>query len=198
MKLLVLILIFTFSNSFAQNSYIVDKKGNKILTRDEVTDILLVDKRISYVNLGKSWEKYIKFEDLDHAVIGSSLLKSFHLNQKKKADVYFVYGEKNDRKLVGLAYIIETIQGHYVEGFKKTFYELYLIDNNETVLDQINGTSTNTEGKIALRGEISPFIKKYFSDCPALMTKLSKYDLHDQNNREILSFFFDTEYIKCQ
>lgn len=94
MKKLLIILLFTFTGTFAQNSYIVDKKGNKSFIRPELTDVLLIDKRISYVNVGKTWEKYIKFEDLDQALIGPSLLKSFHLNQKKELR-FILFTQKN-------------------------------------------------------------------------------------------------------
>jgi len=41
MKKLLLILLFVCSCSFAQSSYIVDKKGNKSLVRDELTQVIL-------------------------------------------------------------------------------------------------------------------------------------------------------------
>lgn len=200
MKKLVIILLFIFSSSFAQNSYIVDNKGTKTFIRDETTDVLLVDKRISYINVGKSWEKYIKFQDLDYAVIGPSLLKSFHLNQKKRADVYFVYGEKQDKKLIGVAITVTSSNssGRMMMMTSKTFYSLFVIDNTETILDQIELTSTSSKGNIEIRAQIAPMIRKHFSDCPDLMRKVEKYDIADEKNESILSFFSDTQYINCK
>lgn len=196
MKKILIILLFTFSSSFAQNSYIVDNKGTKTFIRGELTDVLLIDKRISYVNVGKSWEKYIKFKDLDYAVIGPSLLKSFHLNQQKRAEVYFVFGEKQDKKLVGVAITVTATQGSM--STSSTTYELYVIDNNETVIEQIITRSGKSEEKIERRGQIAAMIRKHFSDCPDLITKLEKYDIADERNETILSFFSDTEYINCK
>ena len=196
MKKLLIILLFVFTSSFAQTSYIVDKKGTKTFVRDERTNIILIDKRISYATIGKSWEKYIKFEDLDYAIIGPNLLKSFHLNQKKKSDVYFVYGEKEDKKLVGVAITVTSTNGNF--SSTKTYYELYVIDNNETVIEEVSATSGNSKGKIEDRTKIAPLIRKYFSDCPEVMAKLEKYDINDEKNTSILNFFFDTEYINCK
>lgn len=195
MKKLLIILLLTFTGAYSQNSYIVDKKGNKSFIRPELTDVLLIDKRISYVNVGKSWEKYIKFEDLDQAVIGPSLLKSFHLNQQKRAEVYFVYGEIPDKKLIGVAITMTTTHGSMSSSV--TSYDLYVIDNNETIIDQISTRSGRSESKIESRAKIAPMIRKYFSDCPELMVKLDKYDYADEKNETILSFFSDTQYINC-
>lgn len=196
MKKLLIILFFVFTNSFSQTSYIIDKKGTKTFVRPELTDVLLVDKRISYVTVGKSWEKYIKFEDLDHALIGTSLLKSFRLNQKKKPTVYFVYGEKEDKKLIGLAITVTATSGNL--STSKTYYELYVIDNNQMVIEEIDVTSGNSKGKIEDRTKIAPMIRKHFSDCPDLIAKLDKYDDNDEKSTSILGFFFDTEYINCK
>ncbi|RZK80072.1 MAG: hypothetical protein EOO92_08210 [Pedobacter sp.] len=198
MKNIVLFFLFITSFSFAQSSYIVDKKGNKSLVRDDQTEVLLIDKRISYVNVGKSWEKYIKFENLDYAFLGLSYLKSFHLNQKKKAKVYFVFAEKEDKKLIGVAItmVSTTATGSIVST--KSFYELYVIDNNETVLDQIEVTSGRSKENVDLRATIAPMVRKHFSDCAEVMSKLQKYDVADEENRTILSFISDTEYIECK
>lgn len=196
MKKYLIILLFVFTGSFAQTSYIVDKKGTKTFVRPERTDIILIDKRISYTALGKTWEKYIKFADLDHAVIGSSVLKSFHLNQKKKAEVYFIYGEKEDKKLIGVAITVTTNYRSYSSS--KNYYELYVIDNNETVIEEVGTASGNSKGKIEDRTKIAPMIRKHFSNCPELIAKLDKYDIEDENNTSILNFFFDTEYINCK
>jgi len=196
MKKLLIILLFVFTGSFAQTSYIVDKKGTKTLVRPERTEVILIDKRISYAVIGKSWEKYIKFEDLDYAVIGSSVLKSFHLNQKKKSNVYFVFGEKEDKKLIGAAITVTTTHGSLSSS--RTYYELYVIDANETVVDEVDASSGNSKSKIEDRTKIAPMIRKHFSDCPEVIAKLEKYDIADEKNASILNFFFDTEYINCK
>jgi hypothetical protein len=196
MKKYLIILLLVFTRSFAQTAYIVDKKGNKTFVRPERTDIIVIDKRITYTIIGKSWEKYIKFEDLDHAVIGTSLLKSFHLNQKKRPAVYFVYGEKEDKKLIGLATTVTTTRGNFSSS--KTYFEMYIVDNNETVIEEIGANSGNSKANIDNKAKIAPMIKKHFSDCPELMAKLDRYNIDDEKNTSILDFFFDTENINCK
>lgn len=197
MKQILIFLIYFFSlNIFSQNSFIVDKKGTKTFVRDDATEIIVVDKRISYVNVGKSWEKYIKFDDLDFAVIGSSLLKSFNLNQSKKSSVYFVLAEKQDMKLIGLTVTVTTTQGN--STWSTTYYELYVVDNNNKILEGLNMTGGDMNKSIIERAKIAPMIKKYFSDCPKVITKLNKYDVVDEKNRSILEFLSDTEYINCK
>ncbi len=196
MKKLLIILLFVFTGSFAQTSYIVDKKGTKTFVRPERTEVIVTDKRISYALIGKSWEKYIKFADLDYAVIGASILKSFHLNQKKKSEIYFIYGEKTDKKLIGIAITVISTTGNFVTS--KTYYELYVIDNNEMVLDEVTALSGNTKSRIEDRTKIAPMIKKHFFDCTEVMAKLEKFDIDDEEHTSILNFFFDTDYINCK
>lgn len=195
-KVLLLFCSFAFFQSFAQNSYIVDVKGNKISVKDEGFDIILTDKRVSYVPEGKTWEKYIKFDDLDYALMGSSLLKSFKLNNSKKAEVYFVYGETKDRKLVGKSV---TFTSTSKTGFTRstTNYGMCVIDNDNNIIDILSFSDSYNDSQIELRAKLAPMIKKHFSDCLQLMTKLQQFDYADEKNTAILGFFISTEYIKC-
>lgn len=79
-----------------------------------------------------------------------------------------------------------------------TSYELYVIDNSETIIDQISTRSGKSDAKIETRLKIAPFIRTYFSDCPSLMAKVDKYDYPDERNESILGFFSDTRYINCK
>jgi len=147
-----------------------------------LTEVILIDKRISYVMVGKSWEKYIKFDDLDYAAIGSSVLKSFNLNPKKKSKVYFIYGDKKEQQLIGVAVTVTTTSGNLSSS--KTFYELLVIDSNQNILEELTTDSGNSKGDIATRAKISPMIKKYFSDCPEVLSKLQKYDIADEKTQQ--------------
>lgn len=184
------------SVTLAQTSYIVDKKGVKLYVRDDATEVILIDKRISYVLVGKSWEKYIKFDDLDFAVVGSSLLKSFNLNQKKKSKVYFVYGEKQDKQLIGVAITVTTTSGSMSSS--RTFYELFVIDNNQNIIEELSLNDSKSSDDIENRAKIAPMIKKHFSDCPDVISKLQGYEAADEKNYTILQFFHDTKYINCK
>ena len=195
-RILVLLSLFISAVTLAQTSYIVDKKGVKLFVRDDATEVILIDKRISYVLVGKTWEKYIKFDDLDYAAIGPSLLKSFNLNQKKKSKVYFVFGEKQDKQLIGVAITVTTSSGNLSSS--RTFYELYVIDNNQNVIEELSMDDSKSKDDIEKRSKIAPMITKYFSDCPDVMSKLQQYDTTDEKNFAVLGFFHDTKYINCK
>jgi hypothetical protein len=188
--------LFISAVTWAQTSYIVDKKGVKLYVRDDATEVILIDKRISYVLVGKTWEKYIKFDDLDYALIGSSLLKSFNLNHKKKSKVYFVLGEKQDKQLIGVAVTVTTTSGNLSSS--KTFYERLVIDNDQNVIEELKMDDGKSKEDIEMRSKIAPMIKKHFSDCPEVMSKLQKYDDTDEKSFSILGFLLETNYINCK
>ena len=197
MKKIFFVVFFIYSFvSFSQTSYFVDQKGNKTIMRDDAFDVLLIDKRITYVLPGKSWEKYVKFEDLNYAVVGPSLLKSFKLDKKKKSDVYFVYGEKKDKKLIGIAISISVSHGDLTTSY--TTYELYVIDNDDMILDKVITQSGNSKWKIDERKKIAPMIKNHFSDCSAIMLNILNSEKEDEKSKSVLDFFNDTSYINCK
>lgn len=191
MKKLFFLLCFWSISSFAQNSFFVDKKGNKTIIIDDKVDVIVYDKRISYVLLGKTWKKYIHFKDLDYAVIGSSILKSFKLNNKGRSNVYFVFAEKADKKLIGVAITV------YSKYDSHTNYELYVIDNNNMILDELTLGSNNSSKQIQERTLVEPMVLKHFSDCPKITFKLKMYTKYDDKNESIFGFFTDTHYINC-
>lgn len=195
-KILLLFYLITSFTAFSQNSYFVDKKGVKTFMRDEAIIVILIDNRISYILPGKTWEKYIKFDDLDYAIIGSSCLKSFKLNHKGKSKLYYVFAEKQDQRLIGIATTVTVTNGNLSSSH--TTYELYVIDKDDNIIDELRLESGNTKSRIADRTKVAPMIKKYFSDCPMLMSKLQEYDHEDGKNESIFGFFYDTDYINCK
>jgi hypothetical protein len=182
--------------SFAQNNYLIDKKGNKIIIRDDVGEVILIDKRISYTLVGKSWEKYIKFDDLDYAAIGPTILKSFKLKGKKSSDVYYIYASKEDKSLIGIAVTVTTTYGNMSSS--KTFYKMYVIDNDNNILDEVDFNSSTRKSESEERALLAPMIRKHFSDCPQVIQRLSQYDLDTDKNTSIMGFFFNPAYINCK
>jgi len=195
MKKIFITLLFLLTSlvSFSQTSYFFDKKGKKTIMRDDTVEILVVDDRISYAEAGKSWEKYIRFKDLDYAIVGPHYFKSFKLINAKgkpeKETAYFVLAETKDKKL--LSYTV-TVTGKY--GSSK-YYNIYAIDNNNNVLDYVKlNESFVYKGA---RMKITPMIKKHFSDCPGVMSEFSKFDDTDEKHLNVLRFFDSQEYLKC-
>lgn len=192
MKKIVLLFLFLVMslNSFSQNSYFVDKKGARTIMDNESVDVILIDKRISYSLPGKTWEKYVKFDDLDYAVVGPSLLKSFKLNNKKPYNVFFVYGEKEDKQLIGVKITTTVTSGR--SSYSTDSYRLLVIDSNQMIIEDLKFTSSVKDTKNGEKNKVAPIVEKHFSDCPDVMTKLENY------RTSILDFFTDTTYINCK
>lgn len=193
-KLLLFGIFFIYVNGFSQNYFFVDKKGIKTIIQDTSFDLVIKDERIQYVPEGKKWEKYIKFKDIDYGLFGSYYFKSFKLKKEngnsKRETAFFVLAETAERKLLAYAY---TVIGKYSSV---DFYEVYVIDNNNVLLDfaKVNTGGSDTDE----RAEILPFIKKHFSNCKVLLDEFSKYDDTDKKHLNILGFFDNLSYRKCE
>lgn len=189
MKNLFILFCFLSFSSFAQSSYFFDAKGKKTFMRDDSVEIIVVDNRITYADVGKSWEKYIKFSDLDYAIIGPHYFKSFTLiNLKGKPErktAYFVLAETKEKKL--LSYTVTMVGDR---GRSLTRYYIKVVDNNNNILDYVN----THEHKIEDREKITQMMNKHFSDCPEVMTEFNKYK---KENSGILGMFNYQKYIKC-
>lgn len=192
-KIFLLFVFFTTIGSFAQTTYFFDKKGKKTVMRDDTVDIIVVDERLTYAEDGKNWEKYIKFKDLDYAVIGSMLFKSFKLTmpngKSKKETAYFVMCESENKKLLCYTY---QIVGKYSS---MSHYNIYFIDNNNQILDYIEFNTSNIY--IGARAKITPFMKKHFSDCTSLMDNFNKFVDNDDKHLNVLGFFDSPSLLKC-
>lgn len=187
----IFFVLFFYINTFSQNSYIVSKKGEKTFIDDNSVQVLFIDRRISYSLPGKTWEKYIKFEDLDYAELGSSLLKSFNLNKNKKSSVFYVYGEKDDKLLIGLQITATFSSNTRTRSFEN--YYLHVVDKEQMIIESVVFDSKPVDTKNNEKSKIVPLIEKYFSDCPEMMAKLDKY-----RGETILDIFTDTTYNNCK
>lgn len=194
--LLLLLLLLCSVSTYSQTNFIVDKKGNKTIIRDDNAEIILIDKRISYTLVGKTWEKYIKFEDLDYARIGNTTLKAFKLNNKKKPEIYFVFAEKKDKKLIGLSWTVTSTA--YNITLSRTFYQMHVIDNDDNIIESVGFTSKIKDGEVDDRVKLAPMIRNHFSDCPKLLEILNQYDSPSENNLiSITGFFYNPIFIEC-
>lgn len=194
-QLFILFSLLSMSYSFAQTSFFYDKKGKKTIMRDDTVEILVVDDRLSYAENGKDWEKYIRFKDLDYAIVGPYVFKSYILIDEKKdktlkETAYFLVAETKTRKLLSKAITTVTKYG------SSTTYHIFAIDNDNKVQDYIIFNTSNIY--INARGKITPLMKKNFSDCPEVMDKFLKFDDNDDKHLNVLGFFDSPEYIKCK
>lgn len=192
-KLFLFFVFFITMGSFAQSTFFVDKKGKKTIMRDDTVDIIVIDERLTYAEDGKDWEKYIKFKDLDYAVIGRMLFKSFKLTtpkgKTKKETAYFVMCESDDKKLLCYTY---QVVGKYGSS---SYYNIYFVDNNNQILDYIEFNTSNIY--IGARAKITPFMKKHFSDCEALMEDFNEFEDNDDKHLNVLGFFDKPYHLNC-
>ncbi|WP_298117691.1 hypothetical protein [Flavobacterium sp.] len=193
MKNLLFISLFFTVVAYSQNSFIVDKKGTKTIVRDDVINVILIDKRISYSLVGKTWEKYIKFDDLDYANVNGKLLKSINLNKSKKSQVYFVLGENNEKTLIARCITVTSSSPSGRMSYSSGQYEMYVIDKEENIIESFNFLYSDKK-QVELKASVYALIKKHFSDCVKLMDLLDSVKVNDQ----ILSIFNNTEYINCK
>lgn len=179
----------------AQNAFFVDKKGNKKIIRDTGIDFIMIDKRVSYREVGKTWEKYITFKDLDYVAQDSVIFKTFRLDDSKNDRGFFIRAESEDKKLISMVITTFTSTGKS-GGYETTYCEIIVVDNANKVLESLKFTSRKADADE--RQKAAPLVKKYFSDCPELMKRLAKYNQSDKENPEIIYFFSNPVDVKCQ
>jgi hypothetical protein len=193
--LLFLLFVFWSPNSFAQTSYIVTKKGDKIIVQDgaDAWDIIVIDKRISYKLPGKTWEKYITFSDLDYAMLGAFKFKSFVINKRKKA--YFVQAEANGKSLISLAVTTVTTNGNM--SLSSTNYEVYIVDDQGAILAQLDFHSYKNKISAAERAKMPGMIKAHFPDCAKVIAAIDSANTNDEFNLGILDFLDSPFLMDC-
>ncbi|MFB9080252.1 hypothetical protein ACFFLS_11820 [Flavobacterium procerum] len=191
-------LVFFFSlNSYSQNSFILKKDGTKIEISDKFNDfgIINIDKRISYVIPGKTWEKYITYKDLDYASFGQYVFKSFIIKKKQKG--YFVLADDVDKRLVCLVTTVTTKQGKSLYS-TITYYDILVLDLNNNIIETLyfKGTSKSLD-HVELRKKVPELIKRNFKNCPKVIERMESFNTNDEYFMDILGFFDSPVYLKC-
>jgi len=194
MKKIAVMLLFFSLNSFAQNSFFIDKKGEKTIIKDDEWDIIVIDKRVSYKLPGKTWEKYITFSDLDYGIFGSYKFKSFKINKKKKA--YFVQAEADGKSLISLA--VTTVATSGGISSSNTHYEVLVVDSEDNVLEKLDFHDFRNSKSVSARGQLAGMVKSHFPNCRLLLEALDNANMHDKLNMEILSFLNTPIFRDCE
>lgn len=188
------ILFFSFFEGFSQTSFFFDKKGNKTVMRDDSIEIIVTDDRLTYAEPGKTWEKYIKFKDLDYAIVGPYYFKSFKLINSKgkpeKESAYFVVTETSTKKLLSYNYTLSNGNGNSTD-----FYFVYIVDNNNNIIDYVK-RFCYAKSHLDLRKKAEAMIKKHFSDSPEFMGQFNQFLNSKDESMGILDFFSKPKYIK--
>lgn len=174
----------------SQNSYIVDKKGEKTIIRDDAIDIISIDDRISYKLPGKTWEKYITYKNLDHAILNGKYFKAFKLKRKRRG--LFVIAEEGNKKLAGISVVTTTTSSSYSNSILRVYY--YVIENDDTVLLELSANDSKSKSAISNRKKVYDQIKLFFPDCQELIGRLN---YNSESDYMSILYLTQTPYITC-
>lgn len=192
-KLFILFSLLSTLFSIAQTSFFVDEKGKKTIMRDDSIEFIVRDKRIAYAEYGKSWEKFIKYDDIDYAIMGEYYMKSYKLikpdGKFKKKSAYFVMVETDTKQLICYTYVVI---GKYSSV---SIYNIYIVEENGTILDSFEITSADKFSD--KRKNIKSSIKKHFSECTSFMETIDAINDTDEKHISILSLFDSPTYSNC-
>ncbi|MDR6968435.1 hypothetical protein J2X31_002458 [Flavobacterium arsenatis] len=185
------ILFFSF-NVQGQNAYFVDKKGKKTIMRDDAVDFYLIDQRLSYKQVGKTWEKYIKFSDLDYAKWDGLYFKVLKIGKSKRDRGLFLHAETKTHKLFTVAVSQSSTSS---TGFTRStmWYRVLIVDAKYNVIEDMEFKSF--KGDKEEREKVGPLIRKYFSDCDTLIQNLNSTG---EDEDKIQDFLSSPAYINCQ
>lgn len=166
---LILILCLCGCMSHGQNTVIYDKKGNKKIVQDDAIEIILLDKRVSYKDVGKTWEKYITFKDLDRVETETSVFRSVRLDNRKKDEGFYVLAENADHICLVRAIVVVSSGRRFSSSM--TYYSLFITDKQYHTIESLefNSLPKNIE---SASGIVS-LIRKYFGNCPGLTERLN-------------------------
>ena len=176
----------------AQHSFFVNKDGKKTIMKDEGVDILVIDKRLSYKEVGKTWDKYIRFKDLDYAKWGQYVFKVIRVGKSKKERGFFMQAESKTHKLLTVAVTVTNTRG---SGFSTSYvvYEVIVTDKDYNIIEELSFKSFKSDTD--KREMVGPMIRKYFSECEAVMGAL---EATGTDAKGIQDYLADPEYINCQ
>lgn len=179
-KILSAVYFLLFLNSaFAQESYIINKDGEKIIVDGSKVELLSDDDMFQYYQLGIEKKNKIDLDEITTANLGEYRIEKYTLDKKPRA--YFIIAETAEKKLVGYN---KFIHHHYTNagGNDKInttiIYNYYVIDKNNKLIEKLDFTNNPTEKATQNRNEGEAIIVKHFSDCPELIRRANA--LHEK------------------
>ena len=176
-------------NFQAQNYFIYKKDGVKIIAEDGTFEPNVMSEKLYYKLVGSKEKEFIKYKDLDYAVISDCKFKYFN----PKLESLFVIGEDAEKSLAYIGLTQSIGQSQFYQ------YSVYVIDNKTyDVIDKIVFTLYPSKGKSKTRGEVPAFITKYFGNCKKVMERLSYFENDGEKNMQIAGFFVFPPYMICE
>ena len=218
-NLLSLVFFVLFLNgASAQEGFILNKDGKKIIIGGNQVKLLSSFEEFEYQQSGSNKKSKIKLKNIKSAdFLGFYHIETFTLNKQPKP--CFIIAETPQKKLVGYN---EIHTQTYFTGpgksstisYVKYFY--YILDIQNNPIEELKFMSFYIERSEDKRDDVEVIIRKHFSDCPDLISRLNAYDpnvtgfdavsdrakkwtkIYDEGNAKILYLFNNPDYSTCE
>lgn len=217
-KFLSSLFFLLFLNSaFAQEGFIIDKDGKKIIVGGDKVELLSSFEEFEYQQSGSNKKSKIKLKNIKSAnFLGFYHIETFTINKQLKP--CFIIAETPKSKLVGYN---EIHNQTYFTGpgksntrsYVKYFY--YVLDNQNNLIEELKFMSFYSERSEDKRDDVESKVRNHFSDCPDLISRLNAYDPNatgfesvsdrakkwtkkfEEGNAKILYLFNNPDYSMC-
>ncbi len=193
MKKVVFLFLFIYCKSFSQSFFIIKNDSSKVLIKSNYFRIDALEKNIYYKSLVSDKESKMSFKEFDYAELGINRFKTFKLNNSNAILGFFVLVETSDKLLISISKKEES------EDSDLTYYVFHVIDKQNTIIESYNFNDSKNTKNVALRADIYYKLRFYFSNCPVLIDRISRFDKNavQSNQTSILGFFNTPIYINC-
>jgi len=213
-KFLSSVFFLLFLNSaFAQEGFIIDKDGKKIIV--DVSKVKYLSDELQYQLPNSEKIKNIDIDDIMTADLGDYRIETYTIDKKPKP--YFIIAETTEEKLVvykKFHYIHYTNSQGNTKTSSSVDYKYYILDTNNTVIERQDFTDIKGVKEAQKRDEAEAILKNHFRDCPELkrrenairekakiaadiMPVMSKHYQKMVEEVRLLSIFENPFYSKC-
>ena len=198
-QLFLLILIVTSLNTYSQDTIYL-KNGTKIIPEagghkfygTPKTRIGSDNKSLAYDLPNSRWTKSVKYKDLDYAVVGDKLIKTFELKYRDKTErskplAHYVLIETEQYRLISVV---------YSNGLIVPVVHVFIIDKDDAIVESANYVAGNTKNDKKEKEATIAMIKKYFSHIKEEMDFLDYCKSTDKYDETGLASFLNTHPYK--
>ena len=201
MKQLFLFFIIICSlNTYSQDTIYL-KNGTKIIPRVGVnkyygTPLTTIEdgKRVTYAVQNSGWSKSVKSKDLDYALAGGRLLKTFELKynddgviKTSEPIIYYVSIENEKYSLITTSYSKDLIV---------PIVQIFVIDKDNKIVESASYVAGNTKKDDINRNKTVEMIKKYFSNIEEEMEFLDYCKSINKNEETGIQAYLDNHLYK--
>ncbi len=200
MKTAFILLMFISFSCFSQDTIFL-KNGTKIFPDPTLhkyygtKQIYLVDgKKVEYFLPNSSWGKSVKSKDLDYAVVGKRLIKTFEFK-------YYEKGKLKFSKPLAYYVLIETekyrlITCTFSSNLIVPIVYNYVVNKNDEIIEGRHYVAGSTKKDEKDREEVVEMIKKYFSNIEEEMEFLEYCKAVNKNEKTGIQAYLNDHLYK--